>query len=70
MYRVANGAEFQTALNPKRREIPNDAKFRTAQVPNDAKRRSELSAVWDLAQYGTSRRLGFRAVCDFAPFGT
>jgi hypothetical protein len=39
-------------------------------VPNDVKRRSELSAVWDVAQYGISRRLGFRAVWDFAPFGT
>jgi hypothetical protein len=51
--------EGKTTLSPKRRE-----------VPNDLKRRSELSAVRDLAQYGSSRRLGLRAVWAFAPFET
>jgi len=42
---VPNGAKCRTALSPKRRE-----------VPNDVERRAELSVVWNLAQYGTSRR--------------
>jgi hypothetical protein len=54
---VPNGARSRTARSPERRE-----------VPNDVKRRSELSAVWDSAQYGTSRSMGLRAVWHFAPF--
>src|SRR5690242_12485820 len=67
-----NGAQFHTARSSIRRGVPNGAEFHTAlrSERNACRRISALSAVWDFAPFGTSRRLGPSAVWDLAPFGT
>jgi hypothetical protein len=76
--RSAEGRKSQTALRPKRREVPNGARSQTAlgpkrrHVPNGAKSqtaggRTVRSAF---AHFGISRISGLRALRDFALFGT
>jgi hypothetical protein len=59
-----NGAESQRARNPKGRRIPKSAESRRA--PNPERRQT---APRLFSPSGIPRRLGFRAVRDFAPFG-
>ena len=40
------------------------------EVPNNVERRSELSALWNSALFGTQRRLELSALRDSAPYGT
>jgi len=61
---MPNGAESQTARNPKRRQMPKSAKSQTA--PNGGAV-PIFVALRDLALSGISRRLGFRAVRHLAP---
>ena len=56
-----NDSENQSgkALSPERREIPDGAKSQTA-----------LNSERRLTRFGISRLSGFRAVWDFAPYGS
>jgi hypothetical protein len=72
--KLLNGANRLTALNSRRRQIPKGAKFQTAlnsKGRNGAtdEGRNRGTASRREPPFAHLRRLGFRAVWDFAPFG-
>jgi len=58
------------AGHPNRRELPSGAKSQTAAEYESAHTCVAVSAVRDLAPYGTQRRMELSAVWNSAPYGT
>ena len=70
---IPDGAKSRTARNPRQRETTRNSQRRENAHGDDSRQRQictpPVGSMRSLSVFGISRRLGFRAVWDFAPFG-